>query len=71
MELQKEDSKMLQAFSVMAMVCLHLFDRDHTDLFQPLVFFKGIPLSFYVGQLADFCVFGFAFLSGYAHMIQS
>ena len=28
-------------------------------------------MSFYLGQLSDFCVFGFAFLSGYAHMMQS
>lgn len=51
MELQKEDSKMLQAFSVMAMVCLHLFDRDHTDLFQPLVFSRGFRCPFMWGSL--------------------
>lgn len=27
-------------------------------------------MSFYLGQLSDFCVFGFAVLSGYAHMMQ-
>lgn len=70
MELSKEDSKMLQGLSVLAMVWLHLFDRDYHGLFTPLLFFKGVPLSFYIGQLSDFCVFGFAFLSGYAHMKQ-
>ena len=70
MELEKEDSKMLQGLSVLAMVCLHLFDKDYHGVFTPLIFIQGIPLSFYVGQLADFCVFGFAFLSGYAHMKQ-
>ena len=30
----------------------------------------GGPMSFYLGQLSDFCVFGFAFLSGYVHMMQ-
>lgn len=59
---------MIQGLSVLAMVCLHLFDRDYAGLFQPLIFIKGIPLSFYFGQLSDFCVFGFAFCSGYAHM---
>lgn len=69
MELSREDSKMLQGLAVMAMVALHLFNRnDYQGLFQPLVFIKGIPLSFYIGQLSDFCVFGFAFCSGYAHM---
>lgn len=30
----------------------------------------GTPLSFYIAQLCDFCVFGFAFCSGYAHTVQ-
>lgn len=60
-ELSREDSKMLQGLSVMAMVCLHLFDKDYHDLFEPLVFFRGVPLSFYFGQLSDPCVFRFAF----------
>lgn len=70
MELSKNDSKMLQGLSVLAMVCLHLFDRDYRGLFAPILFVEGVPLSFYLGQLSDFCVFGFAFLSGYAHMVQ-
>lgn len=70
MKLSKEDTKMIQGLSVLAMVCLHLFDRtDYQGLYQPLLFIKGIPLSFYFGQLSDFCVFGFAFCSGYAHML--
>lgn len=28
----------------------------------------GVPLAFYAAQLGDFCVFGFAFCSGYGHM---
>lgn len=70
MELTKNDSKMLQGLSVLAMVWLHLFDRDYEGLFTPLLFVGGVPMSFYLGQLSDFCVFGFAFLSGYAHMTQ-
>ena len=41
MELTKNDSKMLQGLSVLAMVCLHLFDRDYRGLFTPLVFTGG------------------------------
>ena len=70
-ELTRQDTKMLQGVSVLAMVWLHLFDRDYTGLFTPIVFIGGVPLTFYIGQLSDFCVFGFAFLSGYAHMLQS
>lgn len=69
MELTPKDTKMLQGLSVLAMVCLHLFDRyDYDGLFQPLVFLAGYPLSFYFGQISDFCVVGFAFCSGYSHM---
>ena len=60
---------MLQGLAILAMVWLHLFDRrDFAGLFQPLIFIREIPLSFYVAQLSDFCVFCFAFCSGYAHM---
>ena len=68
MELTKKDTKMIQGLSVLAMVCLHLFCRyDYQQLYQPLIFIKGLPLCFYFGQLSDFCVAGFAFCSGYSH----
>lgn len=67
--MNKKDTKMIQGLSVLAMVCLHLFDTlEYAGLFTPLVFFKGFPLVFYFAQLSDFCVMGFAFCSGYAHM---
>lgn len=62
MELTKRDTKMIQGLSVLAMLCLHLFDRDYTGLFTPLVFVRGEPLSFFFGQLSDFCVFGYALI---------
>lgn len=70
MELSKKDTKMIQGLSVLGMLCLHLFDRlDYEGLFEPLIFLGKLPLSFYLGQLSDFCVMGFAFCSGYAHML--
>ena len=69
-ELSKNDTKMLQGLSVLAMIWLHLFCKDYTGLFTPIIFVRGYPLSFYIAQLCDFCVFGFAFCSGYAHMVQ-
>ena len=68
MELTKNDTKMLQGLSVIAMVCLHLFNRNYNDLYTPLLFINGVPVCFCLSQLSDFCVFGFAFCSGYAHM---
>ena len=69
-ELTKQDTKMIQGLSVLAMIVLHLFNRDHSGMYVPLVFFQGTALSFYIAQLCDFCVFGFAFCSGYGHMVQ-
>lgn len=70
MELSKQDTKMIQGLSVAAMLMLHLFDRNHEGLYTPLLFIGGTALSFYIAQLCDFCVFGFAFCSGYGHMVQ-
>lgn len=62
---------MLQALSVLAMVCLHLFCTfDYSDKFTPIFFVAGVPVCFYIAQFCDFCVFGFAFCSGYGHMAQ-
>ncbi len=72
MELTKKDTKMIQGFCVLAMVWLHLFDTwNHEELFEPLLFFHGFPLSLYIAQLSDFCVMGFALCSGYAHYVIS
>lgn len=49
--------------------CICLIETTRACLLQ-LYSLGGVPLSFYIGQLSDFCVFGFAFLSGYAHMLQ-
>lgn len=69
MELNRQETKMLQGLSILAMVWLHLFcTYDYADKFTPLVSWGGVPLAFYAAQLGDFCVFGFAFCSGYGHM---
>lgn len=71
MELSREDTKMLQGLSVLAMVCLHLFcTYSYSDKFAPMLMVGDLPLVFYVAQLCDFCVFGFAFCSGYGHYVQ-
>lgn len=68
-ELTKKETKMLQGLSVLAMVLLHLFcTYEDADKFTPMVYAGRMPLSFYIAQLSDFCVFGFAFCSGYGHM---
>ena len=57
MELTKNDSKMLQGLSVLAMVWLHLFDRNYTGLFTPIFFGGGVPYSFYIAQLSQRAAF--------------
>ncbi len=69
MELSKNDTKMLQGLSVLAMVCLHLFCRSYAGVYEPLLFINDVPVCFSLAQLSDFCVFGFAFCSGYGHMV--
>ncbi|MBR6951285.1 MAG: acyltransferase [Oscillospiraceae bacterium] len=68
MELTNKDTKMVQGISILAMACLHVFSQNYQGLFSPVLFINSIPLSFYFAQLCDFCVMGFAFCSGYAHM---
>lgn len=66
--MNRNETKMIQGLSVLAMICLHLFNtNDFQGLFTPLIFVGGIPLSFYLSQISDFCVMGFAFSSGYGH----
>lgn len=67
-ELTHSDTKMLHGLSVLAMVILHLFDRLEYPVggYSPLLYLFGKPLIFYIAQLSDFCVMGFAFSSGYA-----
>lgn len=58
---------MLHGLAVLAMVILHLFDKlEYGGVYSPIIYLFGKPLIFYVAQLSDFCVMGFAFCSGYA-----
>ena len=68
MELTRKDTKMLQGLSVLAMLCLHLFDRtDPAGLYEPFARFGEVTITYMLGQLSDFCVMGFAFCTGYVH----
>ncbi len=40
MELQKDDVKMLQGLCALAMIFLHLFNREYQGLFNPMLFIK-------------------------------
>ena len=67
MKLTHSDTKMIHGLSVMAMVILHLFDNlEYGRMYSPVLYLLGKPLIFYIAQLSDFCVMGFAFCSGYA-----
>lgn len=58
-------SNQLKAIAILMMVCLHLFNRDYVGLFQPLIFVKGGPLSYYISLFWDACVPILAFVSGF------
>lgn len=61
--MSKEESKMLQGISVLAMVCLHLFDNlNYSDLFTPLIMLKGYPFDFLFCTAFGFLRYGICLL---------
>ena len=70
-ELTRVDTKSLKGIAILMMLCLHLFDRDYTNLYQPLLYLDNVPISYYLGQISDCCVVLYAFCSGYGHYITS
>ena len=70
MELKRDDTKMLQGFAILSMVCLHLFCRTGADVFgKPLIWVnETTPLVYYLGFLSEICVPLYAFCSGYGLM---
>ena len=65
MEITLQKSNQLKAIAILMMLCLHLFNRDHNGLFEPLYFVWSKPLSFYVSLFCDACIPVFCFVSGY------
>lgn len=65
----KDETRQLKGMAILAMLCLHLFDTLNPQ-FSPMVYITGVPLSFFVGQAADFCVFAYCFVSGYGLMAK-
>lgn len=63
----KQETKQLQGMAILAMLCLHLF-CTLTPSYTPLIVFTGVPLAYFFGQAADFCVMAFCFCSGYGLM---
>lgn len=65
MPISLQKSSQLKAIAILMMLFLHLFNRDYTGLFQPLIFIGPQPLSYYISLFCDACVPVFAFVSGY------
>ncbi|TXK75410.1 acyltransferase [Mesonia sp. HuA40] len=65
MGISVQKSHQLKSIAILMMLCLHLFNRDFKDLFQPLIFIGSQPLSYYISLFSDACVPIFAFVSGY------
>lgn len=58
-------SNQLKSIAILMMLFLHLFNRDYNNLFKPVIFIAGKPLSYYLSLFSDACVPIFAFVSGY------
>ena len=65
MPITLRQSNQLKAIAILMMLFLHLFNREYTGLFQPLIFVGSQPLSYYISLFCDACVPIFAFVSGY------
>lgn len=65
--ISKEETKQIQGVAILAMCCLHLF-CTLTPQFTPLISISGVPLTYFFGQAADFCVMAYCFCSGYGLM---
>lgn len=65
--ISRAETKQLQGLSILAMVCLHLFCTVEPT-FTPIAYATGVPLVYFLGQAADFCVMAYCFCSGYGLM---
>lgn len=65
--ISRAETKQLQGLSILAMVCLHLFCTVEPT-FTPIAYATGVPLVYFLGQSADFCVMAYCFCSGYGLM---
>ena len=65
--ISKEETKQIQGAAILAMCCLHLF-CTLTPQFTPLIYVSGVPLTYFFGQAADYCVMAYCFCSGYGLM---
>ncbi|MDP9956825.1 surface polysaccharide O-acyltransferase-like enzyme [Epilithonimonas hungarica] len=64
-EISINKSNQLKVIAILMMLCLHLFNKDYNNLFEPLIFIGSKPLSYYISLFCDACVPIFAFVSGY------
>lgn len=60
-----QKSNQLKSIAILMMLFLHIFNRDYSGLFEPLIFMGQNPLSYYISLFCDACVPIFAFVSGY------
>jgi len=65
MELTSNQTNITKGLAILMMLCLHLFNREHEGLFQPLIFIGELPLSYYISLFCDCCVAIYCFCSGY------
>ena len=53
MPITLQKSNQLKSIAILMMLFLHLFNRDYTGLFQPLLFVGNQPLSYYISLFCD------------------
>lgn len=66
-DISKNQSKMLKGIAIFFMLSLHLFNTtNYTDLYNPLITIKGLPITYFLSFICDACVPIYCFSAGYA-----
>ena len=64
----RDATKQLQGLAILSMLCLHLFCTLDPQFVPLIQLADGVPLAYFFGQAADFCVMAYCFCSGYGLM---
>lgn len=66
-DISKNQSKMLKGIAIFFMLSLHLYNTtNYTNLYNPLITIKGLPITYFLSFICDACVPIYCFCAGYA-----
>ena len=71
MQYTRKDSIMTKGIAILAMLCLHLFCREGSDVLgNPLLWLtETVPAVFWIGFFSEYCVDLYAICAGYGYYL--